>query len=95
MKALAKERLEARKRKLQQKKEKVSEEVRLRSEDDLEQLEDMAQTQGGWLDLYNQTVYCGSSVSVGFNFNGLFDLDGMCTLFCRFVLSSNSHFGST
>lgn len=49
MKALAKERLEARKRKLQQKKEEVSEEVRLRSEDDLEQLEDMAQTQGGWL----------------------------------------------
>lgn len=49
MKALAKERLEARKRKLQKKKEEVSEEVRLRSEDDLEQLEDMAQTQGGWL----------------------------------------------
>uniref|UniRef100_A0A8W8LVJ8 Uncharacterized protein n=1 Tax=Magallana gigas TaxID=29159 RepID=A0A8W8LVJ8_MAGGI len=45
MKALAKERLEARKRKLQKKKEEVSEEVRLRSEDDLEQLEDMAQTQ--------------------------------------------------
>lgn len=39
MKALAKERLEARKRKLQKKKEEVSEEVRLRSEDDLEQLE--------------------------------------------------------
>lgn len=49
MKALAKERLEARKRKLKQKKEEVSEEARLRSEDDLEQLEDMAHTQGGLL----------------------------------------------
>lgn len=49
MKALAKERLEARKRKLKQKKKEVSEEARLRSEDDLEQLEDMAHTQGGLL----------------------------------------------
>lgn len=49
MKALAKERLEARKKKLKQKKEEVSEEARLRSEDDLEQLEDMAHTQGGLL----------------------------------------------
>ncbi|XP_055999875.1 trichohyalin-like isoform X3 [Ostrea edulis] len=43
MKALARERLEARKRKFQQKKEEVSEEERLRNEDDRQQLEDVVQ----------------------------------------------------
>lgn len=47
-----------------------------------------------FLDLYNWIVYCGLLVYVGFNFNGLFDLDGMCILFCRFVFSLNSYFGS-
>jgi hypothetical protein len=47
MKALARERLEARKRKLQQNKEEVSEEERLRNEDDLQQLEDVAQPNTG------------------------------------------------
>ncbi|XP_062600408.1 trichohyalin-like [Saccostrea cucullata] len=42
-KALARERLEARRRKQQQKKEDISEEQRLRTEDEMEQLEDMVQ----------------------------------------------------
>lgn len=50
MKALAKERLEARKRKLQQKTGEDNEETRLRNEDDQEQLEDMAQNNQGLLE---------------------------------------------